>query len=171
MLVGLLADANLTGAKGNGIVFGWDMASLKFFGVQVLGTVVGMLWSGVWTYILFRTMRKFVNIDINAETELEGLDRKQIGEKSYRFAEMSRHHVLTFELCSACKIGDFREVLRIEKKKQPQNSRIIATSRNATVNMLDYDDRTALHISCCYNQIDVAELLLKCGALVDVVDR
>ncbi|ETO16732.1 ammonium transporter AmtB, partial [Reticulomyxa filosa] len=113
VLVGVFANGDMTNSKGTGLVFGATTKSLSFFAVQCLGTVVGIVWSGLWTFALLRTMKRFISVNIDAETELEGLDMKQIGEKSYRFLEATHHRVLMFELCHACKLGDFREVLRI----------------------------------------------------------
>jgi Amt family ammonium transporter len=85
LAVGLFAD----GTYG----FGWNGVSgpVKglFYGdggqlvAQVFEAVVGFIWAWGVTYLLFLVVRRFVQIRVSPEVEIEGTDRGEFGQVAY----------------------------------------------------------------------------------------
>jgi Amt family ammonium transporter len=67
--------------------FGGAGLTLSFgeqLGVQILGVVVGAVWSGGVTYGLVLLCQALVGLRVNEDEELEGLDQTAHGESAYR---------------------------------------------------------------------------------------
>ena len=63
----------------DGLVYG----GTKQFGVQVLASVVGVVFAVVMTYVLLKVIDRFVRLRVTESDEREGLDTTQHGEEGY----------------------------------------------------------------------------------------
>ncbi|MEO5363947.1 MAG: ammonium transporter [Magnetococcus sp. DMHC-8] len=78
LLTGLLASPLLGGL---GYPSGGGMAAQM--DVQLIGVVATMLWSGVFTYLIFKGIDATIGLRVSAEEETEGLDLVFHDEKGY----------------------------------------------------------------------------------------
>ena len=53
------------------------------FGVQLIGVVAVLLWSGVFTWIIAEAINLVTPLRVDPDAELEGLDLIAHGEKGY----------------------------------------------------------------------------------------
>ena len=60
-----------------------DYAMLHQFGLQALGVVITVLWSGIVSVIAFRIVRVAVGLRVDHDAEREGLDISAHGESAY----------------------------------------------------------------------------------------
>jgi Amt family ammonium transporter len=78
ILTGVFADPSVN-ELGKGLLYG-NPAQLK---VQIIATVVTMLYSAVMTLVIFLVVRVVTGIRVETEHEIAGLDESQHGEKAY----------------------------------------------------------------------------------------
>ena len=80
ILTGVFATRLISGTEGpQGALYG-DWMQL---GVQLLATLVSIVFSGVMTYILFRITDRLVGVHVDKRVEEEGLDIYEHGESAY----------------------------------------------------------------------------------------
>lgn len=79
----LLAFFSLASFGGAGLAEG--MTAGKQLGVQALAVGVVALWSALVTYILTKLIGLFVPIRVDQESEYDGLDLAQHGERAYEY--------------------------------------------------------------------------------------
>ena len=60
-----------------------DYTMLHQLGVQALGVVVTLLWSGIASLLAFRIVRATVGLRVDHDAEREGLDISAHGESAY----------------------------------------------------------------------------------------
>ena len=80
ILTGVFATQAISGEEGvEGALYGdWHQ-----LGIQVLATLVSIVFSGVMTFILFKVTDKAVGIRVDKRVEEEGLDIYEHGESAY----------------------------------------------------------------------------------------
>lgn len=80
ILTGVFATRFISGEDGvQGALYGdWHQ-----LGVQIVATLVSIVFSAVMTYILFLVVNKLVGIRVDARVEEEGLDIYEHGESAY----------------------------------------------------------------------------------------
>ena len=80
ILTGVFATQFISGEGGvKGALYGdWDQ-----LGVQILATVISIVFSAVMTFILFKITDKLVGIRVDKRVEEEGLDIYEHGESAY----------------------------------------------------------------------------------------
>ncbi len=80
ILTGVFATQAISGEGGvEGALFGdWNQ-----LGIQILATLVSIIFSGVMTFILFKVTDKLVGIRVDKRVEEEGLDIYEHGESAY----------------------------------------------------------------------------------------
>jgi Amt family ammonium transporter len=66
---------------GTGFSVQHDIASQ--LGVQALGVLATLCWSGGVTYVLLKVLDATVGLRVSDETEVEGLDLGSHGERGY----------------------------------------------------------------------------------------
>jgi Amt family ammonium transporter len=85
ILTGVFVDPALGGAGyvtdgWVGPTFGYDSAQIM---VQVKAAVVAVIWSGVVSAVALAVLKFTIGLRVDAETESEGLDVAEHGEKAY----------------------------------------------------------------------------------------
>jgi Amt family ammonium transporter len=79
----LLAFFSLAALGGAGLAEG--MTAGKQLGVQALAVGVVALWSAAATWILTKLIGLFVPVRVDQESEYDGLDLAQHGERAYEY--------------------------------------------------------------------------------------
>ena len=70
--------------KERGILYaGSDLDAWKFLGVNVLGATVIILWTVLWSLLLFKLLKYFNILRIEGYDEFYGMDLTQHGESAY----------------------------------------------------------------------------------------
>jgi hypothetical protein len=77
--------------------------------IQCLGSVVTVVWSGFWTWVIMEFIFRYIPCDLNIQIEMKGLDLVQIGEVAYQ--KEDEH--LSYHLFEACKSGKYATVLSL----------------------------------------------------------
>jgi ammonium transporter, Amt family len=78
--VGVLASTSLGGV---GFAEGVTMSDQLY--VQVLSVVVTIVWCGVISYILYKIVDLLIGLRVSEESEREGLDTTEHGERAYNY--------------------------------------------------------------------------------------
>jgi hypothetical protein len=128
------------------------------FGVQVLGIIVTVFVSAIFTYLTILFADKMVGANISVTAEKEGLDIAEVGEVAYGLDEEEDEDKLCIKLCEYAAQGDLLEIKRFYRIHN-------------SVEFSDYDDRTALHIAASEGHLNVAEFLVKKGVDVNSKDK
>jgi Amt family ammonium transporter len=81
----LVAFTALPEFGGAGLAEGMTAASQ--FGVQALGVVAAVVWSGALTFVILRLLRAITGLRAGSEAEHEGLDLISHGERAYDFTQ------------------------------------------------------------------------------------
>jgi Amt family ammonium transporter len=84
--VGGILGALLTGvftAPGLGGTGDADFSIASQVGIQAIGVVITIVWSGVVAYIAYKITDLLVGLRVPEEAEREGLDISSHGEKAY----------------------------------------------------------------------------------------
>jgi len=88
LMTGIFADRNLNeaavGFQGKG---GWLNHNYEQLAIQLLGLVVGVLWSAVVTYIICVVLDKTMGLRVSKEDELKGLDKVIHDEQMYQLGD------------------------------------------------------------------------------------
>jgi len=85
VLIGLFSTS--AGAGGvDGLFYGGGLASLR---AQVLGALVAIAWSGVFTAIIGLAIKYTIGWRISEEDEVDAIDLSQHGESAYDFTSLS----------------------------------------------------------------------------------
>lgn len=82
-LAGIFASAGLGVFSGQGYAEGMNMSSQVT--VQLIGIGATMLYTAVMTYIILKVVAQFVNLRVDREEEIEGLDIASHDERGYDF--------------------------------------------------------------------------------------
>ena len=70
--------------KEKGILYaGSDLEAWKLLGVNVLGGTVIILWTVLWSLLLFKLLKYFKILRIEGYDEFYGMDLTQHGESAY----------------------------------------------------------------------------------------
>lgn len=77
-------------ATHDGLLTGGGAAGAKLLVVQVAIAGVGMLWSGVWTFVIAKVLGATLGWRVDAETEHTGIDAVLHGESAYENASEVR---------------------------------------------------------------------------------
>ena len=82
-ILGTLSTAFLAheALGGGGLAEGTTM--LSQFGVQLLGVVAVVAWTGAATFAIIKVLKPITGLRVDAETEIEGLDINTHGERGY----------------------------------------------------------------------------------------
>jgi hypothetical protein len=104
------------------------------FGVQVLGIIVTIFVSSIFTYLVILFADKMVGANISVLAEREGLDKAEVGEIAYGLDEEEDEDKLCIRLCEYAASGDLLEIKRFYRIHN-------------SLDFSDYDDRTPLHIA------------------------
>ena len=75
--------ADYTTKPGTMIAGSYDMAHQVW--VQCQGVLTTLVWSGVISFILYFVIDKAFGLRVSAETEHEGLDIAEHGERAYHY--------------------------------------------------------------------------------------
>uniref|UniRef100_A0A7S2VEY5 Ammonium transporter AmtB-like domain-containing protein n=1 Tax=Entomoneis paludosa TaxID=265537 RepID=A0A7S2VEY5_9STRA len=149
LMVGLFATEEMQPGGGvNGYFYGggWTL-----FSVQVLGTVVTLLWSGCWTFLIVSFMKATVGIDVESEVEETGLDLTQIGEQAYDQRLDLLHDIgaeaLGGMLNEACSTGDVDDV------------HVLISRQGADPHLANYDGRRPVHVAAASGRLNTLKYL------------
>ena len=85
LAVGLFADGTY-GLGWNGVpgtVKGLFYGGYGQLGAQIIDVIVGFLWAWGITYLLFIVIRRFVQLRVSPEVEIEGTDAGEFGQVAY----------------------------------------------------------------------------------------
>jgi Amt family ammonium transporter len=80
-IVGALACAILGHSALGGV--GSHESMMGQLGVQALGVIITVVWSGLITFIVFKLIKATIGLRPSEETEREGLDISEHGERAY----------------------------------------------------------------------------------------
>jgi len=86
LAVGLFADGTYPTAGWNGVagpVKGLFYGDAGQLGAQLINTGVGFLWAFGITYLIFSIVKRFVQIRVSPEVEIEGTDQGEFGQVCY----------------------------------------------------------------------------------------
>lgn len=76
LAVGLFATSTVPGSSINGLFYGGGFHQL---GIQILGIVAVVAWTGVTMFIVFKIIDKTVGLRVSEDEEIVGLDSKEHG--------------------------------------------------------------------------------------------
>ena len=79
LALGLLATKEMNPAGANGLLYG----DSTFFVKELVGVLVGIVWSFIVTYILLWTINKITPVRVSDANEQAGLDNALHGETAY----------------------------------------------------------------------------------------
>ena len=82
LLVGVFADTKINSFGADGLLFG---GGLSLLGKQLLATTVTLVYSGVVTFLIAKSIDKTIGMRISEEDENTGLDLSQHAETAYSF--------------------------------------------------------------------------------------
>ena len=82
LLVGVFADTKINSLGADGLFFGGGFSLL---GKQLLATTVTLVYSGVVTFLIAKSIDKTIGMRISEEDENTGLDLSQHAETAYSF--------------------------------------------------------------------------------------
>ncbi|MFK5892013.1 MAG: ammonium transporter [Pseudomonadota bacterium] len=82
-LAGIFASSELGVFSGQGYADGVTMSSQ--LGVQVIGIIATLVYTAVMTYIILKVIAKFIDLRVDREEEIEGLDIVSHDERGYDF--------------------------------------------------------------------------------------
>lgn len=82
-LAGIFASKELGVFSGQGYAEGMTMSSQ--LGVQIIGIVATLVYTAVVTYIILKLISKFIDLRVDREEEIEGLDIASHDERGYDF--------------------------------------------------------------------------------------
>jgi ankyrin repeat protein len=114
--------------------------------------------SAVATYAIIRLTDRCVGVNISIETELQGLDKMEIGEVAYGLDDDEDDDKLCMKLCELAAAGDLLEIKRFYRFHH-------------SLDFKDYDDRGALHIAAAEGHLEVCKFLVKKGLDVNNEDK
>lgn len=151
LAVGLMADSDTsTGLHGLLVGGGW-----RLLGVQTLALVVGLAWAAAGTFLIMIIMIRAGIAEVDAETEVRGLDRVQCGEFAYDLDERGQPVITTLE-----DAADSARKLRQAAASGELRTVQLLLAGGACSTMPDHRGRAALHCAAREGHAAVVKLLL-----------
>jgi ammonium transporter, Amt family len=80
LLLGVFADHSVNAEAGDD---GWAYGNPMLMAKQLLGVTVAVVWSSVWTYVLFKFKYHTIGLKVDEDVEEEGLDSEHGSHTAY----------------------------------------------------------------------------------------
>ncbi len=82
-ILGSLLVAFLASNTFSGVGLSEGITSFNQFFIQGFGVMITIIWTAIMTYLILKITSYFINLRVDEEEEIEGLDQRSHGERAY----------------------------------------------------------------------------------------